>query len=75
MDPVTIGAITGQATKFITDIISIFTFGQRERETTRATVIYDLPEKDNQSLIIFVLFLLLIFAAVFFYFLNKGKNG
>lgn len=75
MDPVTIGAIANTATKFITDIIGIFTFGQRERETTRATVIYDLPEKENQNLIIFVLFLLLIFAVVFLYFLNKGKNG
>lgn len=75
MDPVTIGAITNTATKFITDIIGIFTFGQRERETTRATVIYDLPEKENQNLIVFVLFLVLIFAVVFLYFLNKGKNG
>jgi len=75
MDPITIGAITNTATKFITEIIGIFTFGQRQRETTRATVIYDLPEKENQNLIIFVLFLLLIFAVVFFYFLNKGKNG
>lgn len=75
MDPVSISAIVGAGTKFVTDIIGIFTFGQRERETTRATVLYDLPEKENQNLIVFVLFLLLIFAVVFLYFLNKGKNG
>ena len=40
-----------------------------------AVAVYDLPEKENQNLIIFVLFLLLIFGVVFFYFLNKGKNG
>ena len=71
MDPASIGAIVGGATKFVTDIIGIFTFGQRERETTRATVIYDLPEKENQNLLIFVLFLLLLFAGIFVYFLKK----
>jgi len=70
MDPI-IGGIVSGGLSFITDIIGIFTFGQRERETTRATVIYDLPEKENQNLLIFVLFLLLLFAGIFVYFLKK----
>lgn len=42
---------------------------QKERIT--AVAIYDLPEKDNQNLIIFAIFFLLLISIVFFYFLKK----
>lgn len=42
-----------------------------EKERISAIAIYDLPEKENQNLIIFSIFILVIILGIFLYFLTK----
>ena len=42
-----------------------------QKERISAIAIYDLPEKENQNLIIFSIFILVIILGIFLYFLTK----
>ncbi len=43
----------------------------KEGEKITAIAIYDLPEKENQNLIIFSIFILVLILGIFLYFLTK----
>lgn len=43
----------------------------KEGEKITAVAIYDLPEKENQNLIIFSIFILVLILGIFLYFLTK----